>query len=74
MPHKDNLDALEKLLEEHEEKKIPMETLLQLAEFVLNNNFSESGSKIVQQKSGTAVGTKFTPINASIFMTSFESL
>ena len=40
-----------------------------MAEFVLNNNIFESNSKAYQQKSGTAIGTKFEPaILASTWM------
>ena len=40
-----------------------------MAEFVLNNNIFEFNSKAYQQKSGTAIGTKFEPaILASTWM------
>ena len=39
-----------------------------MAEFVLNNNIFESNSKVYQQKSGTAIGTKFAPPYACTYM------
>ena len=32
-----------------------------MAEFILKNNFFEFETKIIQQISGTAIGTKFAP-------------
>ena len=43
-----------------------------MAEFVLNNNITEFNSKVYQQKSGTAIGTKFAPIYAGIYMDEIE--
>ena len=42
--------------------------LLQMAEFVLKNNFFEFNGWIKQQTSGTAIGTKCTPTYAWIYM------
>ena len=39
-----------------------------MTEFVLNNNIFESNSKVYQQKSGTAIGTKFAPPYACTYM------
>ena len=52
IPYKDGLNALGKLLEEHEEKKNPTETLLELAKLTFPNNFFKFGLKIVKQKLG----------------------
>ena len=38
------------------------------AEFVLKNNYFEFNSTVKQQISGTAIGTKFAPPYACIFM------
>ena len=35
--------------------------LAEMAEFILKNNFFEFETKIIQQISGTAIGTKFAP-------------
>ena len=43
-----------------------------MAEFVLNNNIFEFNSKAYQQKSRTAIGTKFSPPYACIYMDQVE--
>ena len=69
----EHLEALSAKLEEREDKSIATEDLLQMAKFVLKNNFFEFDSKIKQQISGTAIGTKFAPPYACIFMDKFEA-
>ena len=66
-------EALSAKLEEREDKRIATEDLLQMARFVLKNNFFEFDSKIKQQISGTAIGTKFAPPYVCIFMDKFET-
>ena len=44
-----------------------------MAQFVLKKNFFEFNSDAFQQISGTAVGTKFAPPHACIFMDQFET-
>ena len=44
-----------------------------MAEFVLKNNSFEFGNKIKQQISGTAIGTKFGPPYACIFVSNLET-
>ena len=44
-----------------------------MAEFVLKNNFFEFDSKVFQQIAGTAIGTKFAPPYACIFMDQLET-
>ena len=53
-------------------KKIPTENLIKMAEFVLKNNLFEFNSKVLQQISGTAIGTKFAPPYACIYMDRVE--
>ena len=70
-PHISNqasLKALKEALERRDIKKIPTENLVKMAEFVLNNNVFEFNSRAYQQKSGTAIGTKFAPAYACIYM------
>ena len=43
-----------------------------MAEFVLKNNYFEFNGSIKQQLSGTAIGTKFAPPYACIFMDKLE--
>ena len=52
---------MKEALDEREIKKVSTESLLNLAEIVLKNNFFEHGSKTYKQKKGTAIGTKFAP-------------
>ena len=73
IPHQDGLDALSIKLEQREDKKISTEDLLEMAQFVLKNNYFEFNSKVKQQVSGTAIGTKFAPPYACIFMDRMET-
>ena len=65
--HQAGLKALKEALEKRDIKKIPTEDLVKMAEFVLNNNIFEFNSKAYRQKSGTAMGTKFSPPCACIY-------
>ena len=47
--------------------------LAEMAEFILKNNFFEFETKIIQQISGTAIGTKFAPPYASLFIDRIEN-
>ena len=49
------------------------ENLIKMAEFVLKNNFFEFDTNVYQQISGTAIGTKFAPLYACIFMSQLET-
>ena len=73
IPHEDDLEALYTKLEEQEDKRIATEDILQMAKFVLKNNFFEFNSKIKHEISGTAIGTKFAPPYACIFMDKLET-
>ena len=66
--HDAGLKGLYEKLEKRTEKKIPSENLVEMADFVLKNNFFEFDTKIIQQISGTAIGTKFAPPYACLFM------
>ena len=44
-----------------------------MAEFILKNNYFEFNEKVCKQIPGTAVGTKFAPPYASIFMNEMET-
>ena len=44
-----------------------------MAEFMLKNNFFEFETKITQKISGTAIGTKFVPPYACLFMDKIEN-
>ena len=73
IPHEVDLRALREALDKRDKKTIPTEELLKMAEFVLKNNYFEFGNKIKQQISVTAIGTKFSPPYACIFMNDLET-
>ena len=67
------LIALREALDNRANKHIPTDNLLKMVEFVLNNNYFEFNGKVKKQLLGTAIGTKFVPTYASIFMDKLES-
>ena len=73
IPHKEGILALKSKLEEQTSSKIPTNDLVKLGGFVLKNNFFEFNNKIKQQISGTAIGTKFAPPYACIYMDKTET-
>ena len=60
-------------LEERSDKKVTPADLVDMAEFLFKNNFFEFDSKVKQQISGTAIGTKFAPPYACILMDKVEN-
>ena len=66
------LSPLKEALENTSVKIIPTETLIKMAEFVLKNNLFKFNSKVFQQISGTAIGTKFAPPYTCIYMNRAE--
>ena len=57
--HEAGLETLRKALSERDSPKVPTEDTVQMADFVLKNNFFESNGEVKRQKSGTAIGVKF---------------
>ena len=53
--HDAGLKALYEKLEERSDKKVPSTDLVEMAQFVLKNNFFQFDSKVKQQISGTAI-------------------
>ena len=49
-----------------------IDTLLELAEIALKNNICQFNEKTLKQLRGTAIGTKFAPLYAIIFMADLE--
>ena len=68
IPHEAGLKSLKEALNRRREKKISTEDLVKMAEFVLKNNYFESDRSVYQQVLGIAIGTKFAPPYACIFM------
>ena len=73
IPHKVGLKALKEVPGRREEKKISTKNLLKMAEFVLKNNYFEFNGQVKHQISGTAIGTKFEPTHACIFIDEIET-
>ena len=67
------LDILEKQYENDPNKKVSAEDIGKMADFVLENSLLEFDSKFYKQISGTAIGTKFAPPYACIFMDHMET-
>ena len=61
-----------KALDKRRYKTVSTESLIELAERVLRNNYFEFNDKFKKQKEGTATGTKFAPPYAIIFMAALE--
>ena len=72
IPHGEGLDSLRRFLETRDNKQITSNTLTELAEVVLKNNTFEFDEKTFKKKRGTAIGTKFAPPYAILFMADFE--
>ena len=63
---------LKKLLV-RENKFISADNKVKIAEFVLKNNYFQFNCKVKQQISGIAIGTKFAPDYACVFMDQLET-
>ena len=53
-------------------KYLPTSKLVKMAEYVLKNNYFQFSDKVLQQTSGTAIDTKFSPLYACTFMDQME--
>ena len=72
IPHDAGLKALYEKLEERSGKKVPSADLVDMADFVLKNNFFQFDPKVKQQIFGTAIGSKFASPYTCIFMDKVE--
>ena len=73
IPQKAGLNALREALDKRENKHIPTDNLLTMAEFVLKNNYFEFNGKGKNQLLGTVIGNMSVPTYASIFVDNLES-
>ena len=73
IPHEAGLQTLRETLDKQNEEGISIEDLVKMAEFVLKNNYSEFNSKIKQNISGTAIGSKFAQPYACLFINKLET-
>ena len=60
---------LKTALDKRRNEAVSTESLIKLVELLLRNNYFEFNDK---EKEGTAIGTKFAPPYAIIFMAAFE--
>jgi len=72
IPIKEGLLALRAQLELHGMKPTQLNFLLDLAEFVLTNNYITFEDEYYLQKSGTAMGTPFAVVFANLFLAHLE--
>ena len=72
IPHEFGLNAIKKALNNREDQTISTESLLELAELVLKNNYFTHNDKTFKQIQGTAIGTKFAPPYAILALAEFE--
>ena len=73
IPHEAGSKALREVLDKREQHSIPTSELIWMPDFVLKNSYLEFNGQIKQQISGTAIGTKFAPPYACLFMDKTET-
>ena len=72
IPHEFGLEALRKSLDSREDQTVSTDSLIELADLALKNNYFEHNKKIFKQEQGTAIGAKFAPSYAVISLDDFE--
>ena len=72
IPHGEVLEAMRKALDTRQNPSISTESIVSLGKLVLDSNVFEFEGKVYKQKLGTAIGTKFAPAYANLFMSSLE--
>jgi len=72
IPHDEGLEAIGKALDQRETKTISTESIVELAECVLKNNYFEHNGRFFRQKRGTAIGTKMAPPYSILFLGELE--
>ena len=72
IPHEEGLEAIREALDRRVNPSVATDTLVELASLVLDNNYFEFDNKFYRQTLGTAIGTKFAPAFANLFMTRLE--
>lgn len=68
IPHDAGRRALRQVLDRRNNKRISTNDLVQITEFVPENNYFEFNGKVKHQMFGTAIGTKFAPIHMLAFL------
>ena len=72
IPHEERLASIRKHLNNRGNKEVANDTLVELADIVLKNNYFQFLDKTFKQKWGTEIGTKFAPTYSSLFMADLE--
>ena len=72
IPNEEGLRFLRNVLEKRSNKNVSTDTLIELAELLLLNNYFEFNERYLKQIRGTAIGTKFAPPYAVIYMAALE--
>ena len=72
IPHDGGLQAVENALKRRTDKSVSTSSLLELTELALKNNYFEHNGKTYKQEQGTAIGAKFAPSYAILFMAETE--
>ena len=72
IPHEEGIGIMKEFLNQREVKDISEKSLCDLATIILKNNFFEIGEEVYHQLLGTAIGTKFAPSFANLFMAGLE--
>ena len=72
IPYEEGLQIIKKYLDKREDQSVTSENLCKLAEVVLKHNYFEFRQDVYQQILGTAIGMKFMPPCANIFMAGLE--
>ena len=68
IPYKEGLEAIRNALDKQEDQSISTDSLILLAECALKNNVFEHNMRYFKQLQGTAIGTKFAPPHAILFI------
>ena len=63
---------MKEALNKSQNKNMFIEPLIELAELVLKDNYFKSNDRFRNKKEGTALGTKFVPLYAIIFIAALE--
>ena len=67
IPHEERLASIRKHLNNRGNKEVASDTLVELADIVLKNNYFQFLDKTFKQKRDTAIGTKFVPPYSILF-------
>ena len=74
IPHDEGLPALRERFNDRDQKDVPTDTLVELAELVLRNSIFNFNQKTLKQKRGTTMGTKFASPYSILLMAQLEEI